>query len=103
MPSPGLPRTVANADLQSLEAVEERTDALVGWYQQLALHVGRPGRELAPLAKPHLDSRGEPDGSARSRSTIWLGEHLDHLADHLEDLIAPATHLAEIRRQSWWR
>jgi uncharacterized membrane protein YccC len=99
----GLPRAGGDAGSESLETVEERTDALVRWYQQLALHVGRPGRELAPLAKPSLDSAGEPDGDARSRSAIWLREHLDHLAEHLEDLISPATHLAEVRRQPWWR
>jgi hypothetical protein len=32
-----------------------------------------------------------------------LCEHLDHLAEHLGELIAPAHRIAELRRAPWWR
>jgi hypothetical protein len=54
------------------------------------------------LSRPELVDGGEL-GRAVSRETIWLAEHLDHLAEHLEDLVAPATHVAAIRRRPWWR
>jgi hypothetical protein len=97
----GLPSAGATADAESLDTVGERTDALVAWYQQLALHLGTPDRQMTPLAKPSLDGSGGSE--ARPRGAIWLREHLDHLAEHLEGLISPAMHLAEIRRQPWWR
>ncbi|MBV9943570.1 MAG: hypothetical protein JO262_15700, partial [Solirubrobacterales bacterium] len=34
---------------------------------------------------------------------IWLCEHLNHLAEHLGDLVVPAARVAELRRQPWWR
>jgi hypothetical protein len=34
---------------------------------------------------------------------VWLCEHLDHLAEHLAELIGPATRVAELRRAPWWR
>jgi hypothetical protein len=42
-------------------------------------------------------------GSASSPHAIWLCEHLDHLTDHLTELIAPATRVAKIRRRPWWQ
>jgi hypothetical protein len=81
---------------------------MMAWYQQLALHLSRPGPQPSPLAKPNLDGRlvEQPSTHApgtSSREAIWLGEHLDHLADNLEALVPPATRLAEIRREPWWR
>jgi uncharacterized membrane protein YccC len=104
----GLPRACAAADPQSLTPLGERAAAIVAWYQQLALHLARPGPELSPLAKPNLSGRVVEQANAdtpgtSSREAIWLGEHLDHLADNLELLVPPATHLAEIRRAPWWR
>jgi fusaric acid resistance family protein len=101
----GLPRACAKSDPEFVHMVEQRTEALVAWYQQLAQHVGRPGRELAPLAKPGSGGEGRASaaGEGDSRGAVWLQEYLDHLAEHLQDLIAPASHLAEIRRQPWWR
>lgn len=104
----GLPRACAAADPQSLTPLGERAAAIVAWYEQLALHLSRPGPALSPLGKPNLSGRLEEQASthasgASSREAIWLGEHVDHLADNLEALVPPATHLAEIRREPWWR
>jgi hypothetical protein len=38
-----------------------------------------------------------------SRYAIWLDEHLDHLSEHLSELVPPARRVAEVRRKPWWR
>ena len=104
----GLPRACARTDATSSGAITERADALSAWYEELAHQVGRPSRQLTPLAAPKLDGDGRAGfdtrtGGELARTTLWLQEHLDHLAEHLGDLIAPAMHVAEIRRRPWWR
>jgi uncharacterized membrane protein YccC len=34
---------------------------------------------------------------------LWVHEHLQHLSSHLAAITVPATHVAEQRRQPWWR
>jgi uncharacterized membrane protein YccC len=34
---------------------------------------------------------------------LWVHEHLEHLSSHLQAITGPATHVAEQRRQPWWR
>ncbi len=34
---------------------------------------------------------------------LWVHEHLQHLSSHAEAITGPATHVAEQRRQPWWR
>jgi hypothetical protein len=34
---------------------------------------------------------------------VWLCEYMDHLAEHLSELVEPATKIAEMRRRPWWR
>jgi uncharacterized membrane protein YccC len=34
---------------------------------------------------------------------LWVHEHLEHLSSHLATITEPATHVAEQRRQPWWR
>ena len=34
---------------------------------------------------------------------LWVHEHLQHLSSHAEAITRPATHVAEQRRQPWWR
>jgi hypothetical protein len=34
---------------------------------------------------------------------VWLCEHLDHLAEHLGELLQPAQRIVELRRAPWWR
>jgi uncharacterized membrane protein YccC len=103
-----LPGACAEAKPEAVDHVEARADALVAWYQELALQVGKPGRDIRRLAKPNLDGSGEPaqstrPGRASSREAVWIREPLDHLAENAQKLTAPAWHLAEIRRQRWWR
>jgi uncharacterized membrane protein YccC len=85
-------------------ALDRRTTAISAWYEGLAELLGpphgRPPVSLQPLVL-------EPDTVVReevgSRYGVWLCEHLDHLAEHLDELIAPARRVAELRRAPWWR
>ncbi|MBV9472510.1 MAG: FUSC family protein [Solirubrobacterales bacterium] len=99
-----LPHACAQADPEPLDAVQARADGLVAWYEQLALQVGRPRPDQPQSAASRPSGDQLPGGGHHSsRAAIWLREHLDHLAEHIEDLTAPAARLAEIRRQPWWR
>ena len=105
-----LPEACAGNDPDGLGPIRARTEALVGWYEQLALQVGRPThaswklleQEIEPLVKVDLD-RSATAERGRTRSAVWLGELLEHLIEHLEDLVAPAMHVAASRRRPWWR
>ncbi len=97
---PSDPEAVAAAGA----ALDRRTAAITAWYEQLAGLLGpprnRPPGELAPLVLGADTVVHEETGS---RYAVWLCEHLDHLAEHLEELIAPAGRVAELRRVPWWR
>jgi hypothetical protein len=96
-----LPRACASADPESFDELERRADALIAWYEQLAVQVGRPRGGVQELAPPQagdsaIDGRG-------TRGAIWLREHLEHLTEHVPVLTIPALRVAETRRQPWWR
>jgi uncharacterized membrane protein YccC len=96
----GLPRVDAMDPDGSREVLSHRTETLQAWYDRLAAQVDRPrGRAIATLTPPQLSA----DHNATSPHAIWLCEHLDHLTEHLGELVEPATSVAEIRRRPWWR
>ena len=85
------------------EIVGRNANVLAGFYDQLSAYLGKPrGHPVAALAPPVFP---EPDGarSAQSESSIWLSEYLEHLRDHLSEVVPAAMKLAEVRRQPWWR
>jgi uncharacterized membrane protein YccC len=86
------------------EALERRATTLQAWYGQLAVLVGRPDHRavVAPDALSFGAGDIARDGSG-SYYGIWLCEHLNHLSEHLGELVRPAARIAEIRRQPWWR
>jgi uncharacterized membrane protein YccC len=97
-----LPGGASGVDGQE-RVLRRRTRALSAWYEQLAELVGRPhGRGIAPLEPPQFGGDDEVD-SASSHYAVWLCEHLDHLGEHLGEMIGPATRVAELRRRPWWR
>ena len=53
---------------------------------------GIDGAELVRI----LTARHHPD-------LLWVDEHLQHLSAHARAITVPATHVAEQRRQPWWR
>ena len=97
---PSDPEAVAAAGA----ALDRRTAAITAWYEELAGLLGparsRPPGELAPLVLGADTVVHEETGS---RYAVWLCEHLDHLAEHLDELIVPAGRVAELRRIPWWR
>ena len=96
-----LPRD-GNADPVARAALSQRAASIEGWYQELAALLARP-RGPAPAA-PTVSTFHEPEATApRSRDLVWLRESLDHLAEHLAELVAPAQQVAAFRRRSWWR
>ncbi|MGZ4288373.1 MAG: FUSC family protein [Solirubrobacteraceae bacterium] len=96
----GLPRVEGHATGASPTVLNERAAMLQAWYDNLAAQVDRPrGQAIATLTPPEFAHRRK----ATSPRAVWLCEHLDHLADHLGDLVVPATRGAEVRRRPWWR
>ncbi len=86
------------------DALGERTHALAAWYERLAELVGRPHeRAIAVLEVPSFAPADGLDASSCSHYSIWLLEHLDHLREHLGELVRPAVRVAENRRKPWWR
>jgi uncharacterized membrane protein YccC len=86
------------------DALAQRAEVLAGWYERLASQLDRPrGRPIADLVAPRFARDEDLDRLVGSRRAIWLCEHLDHLAEHLGELVEPASRLAEIRRRPWWR
>jgi len=84
--------------------LERRTATLASWYDKLAEQVGRPDhRAVSELEPPSLAAAGIVDGSSGSYYGVWLCEHLDHLAEHLGELVRPAATVAKIRSRPWWR
>ena len=99
----GLPRDDSEASTGARAELRRRTQALRGFYEDLAEQLGPPrGRPVRPLSLTTPDAR-RPPRDDDSHITIWLGEDLGNLAGHLPDLLCPATAIAELRRRPWWR
>jgi hypothetical protein len=98
MPGDATGRDAARAVL------ERRTATLTSWYEELAEQVGKPDhRALSELEPPSLAAAGTVDSSTGSYYGVWLCEHLDHLSEHLGELVGPAAAVAKIRSRPWWR
>jgi hypothetical protein len=86
------------------KALNERVRALAAWYGGLAELVGKPHERTIPaLSVPVFDQVEPARAPVESRYVIWLDEHLDHLSEHLAQLVPPARRVAEVRRKPWWR
>lgn len=98
LPVPGDASAIAGVR----DTLERRTETLARWYEELAALVAPPGhvvpRELVPPTFAALAGTDAP-----SYYGVWLCEHLSHLAEHLGELVKPATQVAHIRRRPWWR
>ena len=84
--------------------LRRRTETLITWYDELAGRVAGPLRKpMGPLVAPRFAPGDIVDESSGSHYGVWLCEHLDHLAEHLADLIRPVERVVEVRRRPWWR
>jgi uncharacterized membrane protein YccC len=98
-----LPRMPAG-DSPLSKALNERVGTLAAWYGGLAELVGKPHERTIPaLSVPVFDQVEPGRGPVESRYVIWLDEYLDHLSEHLAQLVPPARRVAEVRRKPWWR
>jgi len=85
-------------------ALVKRTSTIAAWFDRLALVVGRAGPDTpTTLAPPSFGPDETVSTASGSHYGVWLCEHLDHLAEHLGELVAPAVHVAQARRRPWWR
>ena len=121
-------------------ALAHATADLTGFYERVAMLVGRPiaGQVLLPVVVPAFtglsgngsgptpssaedsgvevlpraaDGLEEGDGTDLIRvitaphhpHLLWVAEHLQHLSSHAHAITDPASHVAEQRRQPWWR
>ena len=98
-----LPRDATGGD-PVRDALGQRTSTLTAWYARLAELLGKPRQQAVPaLAAPSFGPADLVGSSSDSHYAIWLCEHLDHLGEHLGELVQPALRVAEIRRTPWWR
>jgi hypothetical protein len=94
----------AVGDDTARDVLRRRTETLASWYDRLATMVATPPRSSsASLQPPRFAADDIVDQSSGSPYGVWLCEHLDHLAEHLADLIEPAERVVEVRRRPWWR
>jgi uncharacterized membrane protein YccC len=86
------------------DALRSRTKTLAAWYEGLAELVGKPDNaSVVALDALTFGPEQVVDPSSRSQYGIWLCEHLDHLSEHLNELVRPAKRIAEVRRRPWWK
>jgi uncharacterized membrane protein YccC len=86
------------------DAIVRRTTKLTTWFHELAEVVSRPHEARnATITAPKFGPAEVVDAASASYYGVWLCEHLDHLGEHLPELVSPATKLAEVRRRPWWR
>jgi uncharacterized membrane protein YccC len=91
-------------------ALAQEAAEIAGFYDQIALEVGRPGHPATPL--PTVTLPAEAPDMAPQLCTIgsphyhpvalWIRAHLTELASHSAELVGPAQRLAEVRRTPWW-
>jgi uncharacterized membrane protein YccC len=86
------------------QPLSRRAGKLARWYDRLSQLLDRPhGRPAPSLEPPAFGPADVVPAAGGSRYGVWLCEHLDELAEHLEELVAPAAHIAALRRRPWWR
>jgi hypothetical protein len=85
------------------DLLTRRTLMLDGWYGRLAAQLDTPRGPVRELVAPTFDNDDGSDLLDSSPHLIWLRENLEHLTEHLPELVGPAAQLAEIRRRPWWR
>jgi len=96
-----LPPPEPNNDPGRLTLVEEAT-RLAGWCDGLAGDLGRSSPTAAgELAAAIADQLAPPP--RLQGYLLWVQHHLDHIRDHLADLVEPVTAIHERRTVPWWR
>jgi uncharacterized membrane protein YccC len=111
-PPPASPSPLMDAPLHVDEVragLRHVAGELAGFYERIAEQVGKPAHDQAALATipvPSVFNGAAEDGGPpphHHRHALWVREHLLHLGQHVSAVPEPALHVAELRRQPWWR
>ena len=88
-------------------ALAGEADAIAGWYQELATHLGRaPPRELAALDGTVLERFGVGDAAGDAPygyCLLSVAQYLRHLLLNQAAVIEAAGRVGAARRRAWWR
>jgi uncharacterized membrane protein YccC len=88
-------------------ALQQQAAELAGFYDRVALEVGRPRAHARPVSvEPPpgmIPATAEPAADSRHPHLMWVREHLHHLAAHADTVTGPAARVAELRSVPWWR
>jgi hypothetical protein len=89
---------------QARAVLGDDTANLAGFYERIAVLVGRPAsRAVAPPASVPAPVGLAGDINAPHPHLLWVEECLLHLSSHAQAITGPASDTAEQRRLPWWR
>jgi uncharacterized membrane protein YccC len=93
--------------------LRQMTAELASFYERIAAQVARPVQGEQPPAEVPVLGGPALSGAALDNlgsmpahhhpPTLWVREHLYHLRQNLPAVTEPALHVAELRRNPWWR
>jgi uncharacterized membrane protein YccC len=96
-----VPRPTRDSDPARQALIQEAT-LLAGSFDGFASELGRSSltaaRELATAVQGEL-----PPVHPQGGYLLWVRHHLDHIRQHLVDLVEPVAVIAERRTVPWWR
>jgi Fusaric acid resistance protein-like len=108
----GLPSPVVDPD-PARQELGDQAVLLATWFEQVAVQVGRPGREAVSLPDPpdfHSAGLGLGLGTGAGGTVapnlscaLWVEQHLRHLTPHLCELVGPVGEVSSQRHKPWWR
>ncbi len=95
-----LPKPETSADPARRALVEEAA-RLAGWCDGVAGQLGRSAATVAQELATAVTSEVLPVPA--QGYLLWVRHHLDHVKQHLGDLVEPIAVVAEARAVPWWR
>jgi uncharacterized membrane protein YccC len=100
----GLPRPdhEGTQDPARLELSRQAKQAAV-WYDHLASRLEHPSSRALAFDPPAVPGVTPEPGIPGLSCTLWVGEHLRHIAPRMALLVEPAARVAEQRHVPWWR
>lgn len=100
----GLPNPEAGPDRFRTQ-LSDQAGQLAAWYDHLASRLDRTDHGAVPVLTPpeFRDPRSAGASVADLSCALWVGEHLRHLMERLQELVPPATLVADLRHRPWWR
>jgi uncharacterized membrane protein YccC len=113
LPAPGHVRYHDQRIAHARAALEHDTADVAGFYDRVAVLVGRPALDetVLPVSVPALAGLDGNAGrgnlariiTAHQLHLLWVEECLQHLSSHAQAVTGPAVQMAKQRRLPWWR